>query len=130
MRILAGAGLAVLFLSLISFVPVLEAVDIPDPKICDTETDEAISKRPGISIASKASGKVSVQDQRNLCLALHPIKDPVNRFMHKDHSIYYCTLIVNRDSQAYCFAVVQADSKKCTHIVSKELETRCLEKTK
>ena len=50
--------------------------------------------------------------------------------MHKDHSTYYCTLIVNRDSQSYCFAVVQADPKKCNNIVSKELETDCLEKAK
>ncbi|HAX45420.1 MAG TPA: hypothetical protein DCX78_01140 [Nitrospina sp.] len=130
MRKLAGAGLAVLFLSVMSFVPVSEAVEIPDPKICDTETAEARAGRPGGSVASKASGNVSAQDQRHLCLALHPIKDPTNRFMHKDHSTYYCTLILNRDSQAYCYAVLQADPKKCNNIVSKELETDCLEKSK
>ena len=130
MRKLACAGLAILFLSLISFLPPLEAVDVPDPKGCDTETSDARAKRPGESVAVKSSGKISVNDRRNLCLALNPIKDPVNRFMHKDHSTYYCTLIVNRDSQSYCFAVVQADPKKCNNIVSKELETDCLEKAK
>ena len=82
------------------------------------------------SAAAKSSGKVSEEDKRHLCLALSPIKNPENRFLHKDHSNYYCTLILNRDSQAYCYAVVTGDPKQCNNIVSSELEKECLEKAK
>ena len=81
------------------------------------------------SSAAKASGKIPALDKRHLCLALNPIKNPENRFKHKDHSTYYCTLILNRDIQAYCYAVVEKNSKKCDLIVGKELEKECLKKT-
>jgi len=81
------------------------------------------------SSAAKASGKIPPPDKRHLCLALNPIKNPANRFKHKDHSTYYCTLILNRDIQAYCYAVVEKNSKKCDLIVSKELEKECLKKS-
>ena len=81
------------------------------------------------SSAAKARGKIPPPDKRHLCLALNPIKNPENRFKHKDHSTYYCTLILNRDIQAYCYAVVEKNSKKCDLIVSKELEKECLKKT-
>jgi hypothetical protein len=81
------------------------------------------------SSAAKASGEIPAPDKRHLCLALNPIKNPENRFKHKDHSTYYCTLILNRDIQAYCYAVVEKNSKKCDLIVGKELEKECLKKT-
>ncbi len=130
MRSLTGGGLAILFLTLFAFTPVSEAVEVPDPKVCDTETDEVRTARPGGSVATQASGKVSKMDQRNLCLALHPIKDPVDRTMHKDHSMYYCSLVLNRDMQNYCYAVVKGNVKMCDLIVSKEVEKECLEKSK
>jgi len=38
-------------------------------------------------------------------------------------------LILNRDIQTYCYAVVEKNSKKCDLIVSKELEEECLKKS-
>ena len=128
------------------------AVEIPDPTLCDSESKEVRQGRPGgaevkvvdgvgpmqemkrvqeaWSSAAKASGKIPPPDRRNLCLALNPIKNPENRFQHKDHSTFYCTQILNRDIQNYCYAVVEKNSKKCDLVVSKELEKECLEKSK
>ncbi len=127
------------------------AVEIPDPKLCDAESTEVRQGRPGgaevrtvdgvgpmermtraeeaWSSAAKASGEIPDLDKRHLCLALNPIKNPENRFKHKDHSTYYCTLILNRDIQAYCYAVVEKNTKKCDLIVSKKLEEECLKKS-
>ena len=152
MRTLTGAGLAILFLSLFVFAPVLEAAEVPDPTLCDRESKETRKGRPGgaevatvdgrgptekmkrtqeaWSSAAKARGKIPPPDRRHLCLALNPIKDTTNRSMHKDYSAYYCTLILNRDIQTYCYALVEKSPKKCDLIVSKELEKECLSKTK
>ena len=152
MRIRTGAWLLVLTLSSWVFVPSLwAAVEIPDPKLCDAESAEVRQGRPGgaevktvdglgpmgkmtrtqeaWSSAAKASGKIPPLDKRHLCLALNPIKNPENRFKHKDHSTFYCTQILNRDIQNYCYAVVEKNSKKCDLIVSKELEKECLKKS-
>jgi len=152
MKIGTGAWLLIVFLtSLISAPLSWAAVEIPDPELCDTESMEVRQGRPGgaevrtvdgigpmqkmtraeeaWSSAAKASGKIPAPDKRHLCLALNPIKNPENRFKHKDHSTYYCTLILNRDIQAYCYAVVEKNSKKCDLIVGKELEKECLKKT-
>jgi len=87
-------------------------------------------KKTGLfSSAAKPTGKLSKEDERNLCLALTPISSPESRYKHKDHSIYYCTLILNRDSQSFCYGVVQGDPKKCDNIVSKGLEKECLVKS-
>ena len=127
------------------------AAEVPDPTACDGDGTSVRKGRPGVapvevrdgvgptkelvrsgiySAAAKSSGTVSKEDQRHLCLALSPIKNPESRYSHKDHSNYYCTLILNRDSQTYCYAVVTGDPKKCNNIVSAELEKECLEKTK
>lgn len=128
------------------------AAEIPDPALCDRESKEVRQGRPGgaegkvvdgvgpmhkmkhvqqaWSSAAKATGKIPPLDKRHLCLALNPIKNPENRFKHKDHSTYYCTLILNRDIQAYCYAVVEKNPKKCDLVVSKELEKECLSKSK
>ena len=152
MRIRTGAWLLVLTLSSWVFVPSLwAAVEIPDPKLCDAESAEVRQGRPGgaevrtvdgvgpmekmtrtqeaWSSAAKATGKIPAPDKRHLCLALNPIKNPENRFKHKDHSTFYCTQILNRDIQNYCYAVVEKNSKKCDLIVSKELEKECLKKS-
>ena len=152
MRIRTGAWLLVLTLASWVFVPSLwAAVEIPDPKLCDAESAEVRQGRPGgaevrtvdgmgpmekmtraqaaWSSAAKASGKIPPLDKRHLCLALNPIKNPENRFKHKDHSTFYCTQILNRDIQNYCYAVVEKNSKKCDLIVSKELEKECLKKS-
>ena len=152
MRVGTKAWLLVVFLVSWALVPSLwAAVEIPDPKLCDAESTEVRQGRPGgaevktvdgigpmgemsraqaaWSSAAKASGKIPALDKRHLCLALNPIKTPENRFKHKDHSTFYCTQILNRDIQNYCYAVVEKNSKKCDLIVSKELEKECLKKT-
>ena len=152
MKIVTGAWLLIILLTSFVFTQSLwAAVEIPDPKLCDAESTEVRQGRPGgaevktvdgigptidmtraeeaWSSAAKASGKIPAPDKRHLCLALNPIKNPENRFKHKDHSTYYCTLILNRDIQAYCYAVVEKNSKKCDLIVSKELEQECLKKS-
>ena len=141
----------VMTFSLIILVSSSMAAEVPDPTACDKDGVTVRKGRPGIasvevrdgvgptkelvrdginSAAAKSSGKVSKGDKRHLCLALSPIKNPESRYKHKDHSNYYCTLILNRDSQAYCYAVVTGDPKKCNNIVSSELEKLCLEKSK
>lgn len=147
------AGLTVLITAFFIFAwifPII-AAEVPDPTACDGDGAIVRKGRPGIasvevrdgvgptkklvrdgiySAAAKASGKVSKEDKRHLCLALSPIKNPESRYAHKDHSNYYCTLILNRDSQAYCYAVVLGNPKQCDNIVSSELEKECLEKSK
>ena len=136
---------------LITLVSSSMAAEVPDPTACDKDGVTVRKGRPGIasvevrdgvgptkelvrdgiySAAAKSSGNVSKEDKRHLCLALSPIKNPESRYKHKDHSNYYCTLILNRDSQAYCYAVVTGDLSKCNNIVSSELEKLCLEKSK
>ena len=152
MRIRTCAWLLVLSLASWALAPSLwAAVEIPDPELCDAESAEVRQGRPGgaevkvvdgvgpmtkmtraqeaWSSAAKASGKIPALDKRHLCLALNPIKNPENRFKHKDHSTFYCTQILNRDIQNYCYAVVEKNSKKCDLIVSKELEKECLKKS-
>ncbi len=147
------AGFAVLMLAFFVFavVPPTMAAETPDPTACDGDGTSVRKGRPGIasvevrdgvgptrklvrdgiySSAAKSSGKVSKEDKRHLCLALSPIKNPESRYAHKDHSNYYCTLILNRDSQAYCYAIVTGDPNKCKNIVSSELEKECNEKAK
>jgi len=152
MRVGDRASLLIVFLVSWVLVPSLwAAVEVPDPKLCDAESAEVRQGRPGgaeirtvdgvgpmgkmtraqeaWSSAAKASGKIPAPDKRHLCLALNPIKNPENRFKHKDHSTFYCTQILNRDIQNYCYAVVEKNSKKCDLIVSKELEKECLKKS-
>ena len=141
-----------LLVSLAFFIgaPLSMAAEVADTKACDEITQDVRKGRPGVapvtvvdghgpmtemkktglfSSAAKPTGKLSKEDERNLCLALTPISDPESRYKHKDHSIYYCTLILNRDSQSFCYGVVQGDPKKCDNIVSRELEKECLVKS-
>ena len=149
---LTGTQILAVFLAPWLFASSVWAAEIPASTLCDSESKEVRQGRPGgaevktvdglgpqgvmahdqdeWSSASKARGKIPPMDRRHLCLALNPIKDPTNRFMHKDHSAYYCTLILNRDIQAYCYALVEKNPKKCDLIVSKELEKTCLSKSK
>ena len=151
MKIGASVWLLIVFLTSWAFAPLSwAAVEVPDPKLCDAESTEVRQGRPGgaevktvdgigpmqkmtraeeaWSSAAKASGKIPALDKRHLCLALNPIKNPENRFKHKDHSTYYCSQILNRDIQNYCYAVVEKNAKKCDLIVGKELEKECLKK--
>ena len=140
-----------LLVSLAFFIgaPLSMAAEVADTKACDEITQDVRKGRPGVApvtvvdghgpmtkmkmtgfrSVAKPTGKLSKEDERNLCLALTPISNPESRYKHKDHSIYYCTLILNRDSQAYCYGVVQGDPKKCDNIVSRELEKECLVKS-
>jgi hypothetical protein len=140
-----------LLVSLAFFIgaPLSMAAEVADTKACDEITQDVRKGRPGVApvtvvdghgpmtkmkmtgfrSVAKPTGKLSKEDERNLCLALTPISDPESRYKHKDHSIYYCTLILNRDSQSFCYGVVQGDPKKCDNIVSKGLEKECLVKS-
>ena len=140
-----------LLVSLAFFIgaPLSMAAEVADTKACDEITQDVRKGRPGVApvtvvdghgpmtkmkmtgfrSVAKPTGKLSKEDERNLCLALTPISDPESRYKHKDHSIYYCTLILNRDSQSFCYGVVQGDPKKCDNIVSKRLEKECLVKS-
>ena len=151
MSINRALGWLVVSLTFFIGAPLSMAADVADTKACDEITTDVRKGRPGVdpvtvvdglgpmtemkktglfSSAAKPTGKLSKEDERNLCLALTPISNPETRYKHKDHSIYYCTLILNRDSQAFCYGVVQGDPKKCDNIVSKELEKECLVKSK
>lgn|GEM_PF-1811320 len=68
--------------------------------------------------------------EKNLCLALNPIKNPKNRYRHKDHSTYYCSLMGykrDRDMMNFCNAVVKSDANICTNIGNADLEKTCVE---
>jgi hypothetical protein len=151
MLINRAMGLTVMSLVFFIGVPISMAAEVADTKACDEITTDVRKGRPGVddvkvvdgigvtedmtrsglfSSAAKPTGKLSKEDERNLCLALSPIKNPQSRYRHKDHSNYYCTLILNRDSQTYCFAVVQGNPSNCGNIVSGELEKECLVKSK
>jgi hypothetical protein len=132
-------------------VPLSMAADVADTKACDEISQDVRKGRPGVdpvtvidgkgpttemtrtglfSSAAQPTGKLSKEDERNLCLALTPITNPESRYKHKDHSTYYCTLILNRDSQTFCYAVVKGESNNCSNIVSSGLEKECLERSK
>mgnify|MGYP003971596995 FL=1 len=151
MSINRAMGWLVVSLAFFIGAPLSMAADVADTKACDEITQEVRKGRPGVdpvkvvdgtgpmeemsrsgvfSSAAKHTGKLSKEDERNLCLALTPISDPESRYKHKDHSMYYCTLILNRDSQSFCYGVILGDPKKCDNIVSKELEKECLVKSK
>ncbi len=146
-----ATGWMVVSLAFLMGAPLSMATEVADTKPCDEITQEVRKGRPGVapvtvidgkgptkslsrnglfSAAARPTGKLSKEDERNLCLALTPINNPESRYKHKDHSNYYCTLILNRDSQAYCYAIVLGDPKKCDNIVSKGLEKECLAKSK
>jgi hypothetical protein len=66
----------------------------------------------------------------SLSLALHPIKNPENRYRDKDHSSYYCSLMEyqkDRDMANFCSAVVKGDATICANIGSVELDKTCVE---
>ncbi len=151
MRMNKATNWILLLLAFFMSTPLSLAAEVANTNACDEITQEVRKGRPGVSSvtvidgkgptdpmsrtglfssAAKPTGKLSKEDQRNLCLALTPISDPESRYKHKDHSSYYCTLILNRDSQAYCYAIVLGDPKKCDNIVSAELEKECLAKSK
>ncbi len=150
MSINKAMGWSVVLLAFFIETPFSMAADVADTEDCEKITQEVRKGRPGVapvtvvdatgpmtemsrtglfSAAAKPTGKLSKEDQRNLCLALTPISNPESRYKHKDHSMYYCTLILNRDSQAFCYGAVLGDPKKCGNIVSKELEKECLVKS-
>ncbi len=146
-------AMGLMAVSLVFFigVPLSMAAEVADTQACDNISQDVRKGRPGVdpvnvidgkgpttemsrtglfSSAAKPTGKLSKEDERNLCLAVTPITNPESRYKHKDHSVYYCTLILNRDSQSYCYAVVQGDPNKCKNIVSSGLEKECLAKSK
>jgi len=108
-------GLFVLVFGLILIFPPLAAAQHGDNTPPDYE---------------KECAKAADKDERNLCLAFHPIPDPENRYKHKNHSNYYCSLIRNRDKQNYCYAVLDKHHAGCDLIVDKTLAADCDAKTK
>jgi len=74
-------------------------------------------------------------DKRNFCLAKindraegNPLEK--DRYRNKDHSAYYCTLIQSRDTQNYCYAMIEKNSKKCELLSSVALEKECKDSIK
>jgi hypothetical protein len=151
MWIYRAMGWIVVSLSFSIGAPLSMAAEVADIKTCDEISKDVRKGRPGVdpvtvidgkgpttemsrtglfSSAAKPTGKLSKEDERNLCLALTPITNPESRYKHKDHSTYYCTLILNRDSQTFCYAVVQGNPGNCGNIVSSELEKECLTRSK
>ena len=122
MRKWMGSGPILLFFIVFGWAAIAIATEVPDAKVCDTGTEEARSKRN-----NKANVK---QDDRNLCLALNPIKNPEDRYKHKDHSTYYCSLIRNRDKMNYCNALVQGEPRHCENVIDAKLEKKCLAESK
>jgi len=63
---------------------------------------------------------------------LFDLKETEMRNLRKEMQIIFQdpTLILNRDSQSFCYGVILGDPKKCDNIVSKELEKECLVKSK
>ena len=135
MSINRAMGWLVVSLAFFVGAPLSIAAEVADTKACDEITQEVRKGRPGVdpvavidghgpmtemkitglfSAAAKPTGKLSKEDERNLCLALTPISDPESRYKHKDHSIYYCTLILNRDSQSFCYGWFRAIPKNAT----------------
>ena len=151
MWIYRAMGWIVVSLAFYISAPLSMAAEVANTSACDKISTDVRKGRPGVdpvnvidgkgptsemsrtglfSAAAKPTGKLSKEDERNLCLAISPITNPESRYKHKDHSNYYCTLILNRDSQTFCYAVVQGNPNSCGNIVSGELEKECLEKSK
>ena len=144
-------GWIVVSLAFYISAPLSMAAEVANTSACDKISTDVRKGRPGVdpvnvidgkgptsemsrtglfSAAAKPTGKLSKEDERNLCLAISPITNPESRYKHKDHSNYYCTLILNRDSQTFCYAVVQGNPNSCGNIVSGELEKECLTRSK
>jgi len=74
-------------------------------------------------------------DQMNLCRAFEIDKAKTaeqkkNRYQNKNHSIYYCSLIKDRELQKFCFAVASQTQSGCANIVDAKLEKECNAKIK
>ena len=151
MWIYRAMGWIVVPLAFYISAPLSMAAEVANTSACDKISTDVRKGRPGVdpvnvidgkgptsemsrtglfSAAAKPTGKLSKEDERNLCLAISPITNPESRYKHKDHSNYYCTLILNRDSQTFCYAVVQGNPNSCGNIVSGELEKECLTRSK
>ncbi|MBT3366128.1 MAG: hypothetical protein HN472_04435 [Nitrospina sp.] len=151
MWIYRAMGWIVVSLAFYISAPLSMAAEVANTSACDKISTDVRKGRPGVdpvnvidgkgptsemsrtglfSAAAKPTGKLSKEDERNLCLAISPITNPESRYKHKDHSNYYCTLILNRDSQTFCYAVVQGNPNSCGNIVSGELEKECLTRSK
>ena len=151
MWIYRAMGWIVVSLAFYISAPLSMAAEVANTSACDKISTDVRKGRPGVdpvnvidgkgptsemsrtglfSAAAKPTGKLSKEDERNLCLAISPITNPESRYKHKDHSNYSCTLILNRDSQTFCYAVVQGNPNSCGNIVSGELEKECLTRSK
>ncbi|MFQ5481664.1 MAG: hypothetical protein ACE5ER_02800, partial [Nitrospinaceae bacterium] len=103
-------------------------------------SEEKVSTRPTtIDKAPSGTGnkkkdekcdQIADSDERNLCRAFtrdsyNSGEDKKNRYANKDHSFYYCTLILNRDKQTYCYAIVRNQKSMCGNIIDGKLEEEC-----
>lgn len=90
---------------------------------------------PGAALAEPKAeadpcATIDDSDEKNLCRAFEIDKqltpeERQNRFLHKNHSSYYCSLIKNRDKKTYCFAVVNKTQSQCGLIIDADLEKQC-----
>jgi len=70
------------------------------------------------------------KDQLNLCRAFEIDKAKTaeqkkDRYKNKNHSIYYCSLIKERELQKYCFAVASQTKSQCGNLIDPKLEKKC-----
>ena len=74
-------------------------------------------------------------DQMNLCRAFEIDKAKTaeqkkDRYQNKNHTMYYCSLIKDRELQKFCFAVASQTKSGCANIVDAKLEKECNAKIK
>lgn len=74
-------------------------------------------------------------DQMNLCRAFEIDKAKTaeqkkDRYHNKNHTMYYCSLIKDRELQKFCFAVASQTKSGCANIVDAKLEKECNAKIK
>ena len=71
----------------------------------------------------------------NLCRAFEIDKAKTaeqkkDRYQNKNHTMYYCSLIKDRELQKFCFAVASQTQSGCANIVDAKLEKECNAKIK
>ncbi len=114
MKKLNSLGLLGLVMGLVLMVPTLSAADPSKGDPCAHHKD---------------------MDQLNLCRAFEIDKAKTaeqkkDRYQNKNHTMYYCSLIKDRELQKFCFAVASQTKSACVNILDAKLEKECNAKIK
>ncbi len=120
---------------LIALLTILSGQAVADEKVSTRPV--IIDKAPagtGDAEKDKMCDQIADSDERNLCRALtrdtyNTEEERKNRYANKDHSAYYCSLVINRDKQTYCYALVRHQASMCGNIIDADLEKECRSKT-